>query len=647
MGMIKRSPWIYHLDCGSCLPPEEEIILGNGEIIKIGDLVNSKKKRSEVLSFSDFSPKLGKISNKFKIKSPKKLVEISISSGISVKLTKDHKVLIDSKNGPEWKEAKDIKVGDYVYCPSKIDIKGVEISIFDCLPNNLSVRLNNNLKKAIKRKLIEKYGNLKNSSKKLGINYQRLSASSKYLKVKEIRKIFKDTGLDFRNKIKEFACAGGKYVLSCAKIDTKIMYLLGLISSDGYIHIAKRGKGKTYAVTFDNSEISLIEKFANIYKKIFPNRKFNIRKQGSIYRFRTYNIILAHIANFFGIKGIRKRNDFKKIFQLSEELIASFLAGYFDGDGCVIISKDNDRNLPKIFISFATKEEIVAKRIYLLLKRIGVVSKITRTMNVRIGDRDNIIKFAKLVKSQHPRRKKLLRKSIKELLPRNGISSLTKAPLICGKLLKELRSKLKIYQKNLGVDLSLVSKIENLSFRTSKQTIKKIFKKLNALDEVKKFVSDDFYLDKVVNIKEIDAKDSWVYNIEVEKFHCFIPSGAFVVKNCNGCTMEILAALSPLFDFERWGCLKKGSPRHADIILVTGVLTKRARDAFLRVVSQIPEKKYVIAIGSCPLSGVVFRGGRSIEGNIGKKIKIDYFVPGCPPRPSAIIKAIKEVLKRK
>ena len=119
----------------------------------------------------------------------------------------------------------------------------------------------------------------------------------------------------------------------------------------------------------------------------------------------------------------------------------------------------------------------------------------------------------------------------------------------------------------------------------------------------------------------------------------------FNTGSCNGCDIEILATLTPRYDLERFGVKLKGSPRHADVLLSTGPVTRQARERLLRVYAQMHEPKFVVAIGSCALSGGVFRGCYNIAGGIDQVIPVNAYIPGCPPRPEAIIHGVVALLQ--
>lgn len=115
--------------------------------------------------------------------------------------------------------------------------------------------------------------------------------------------------------------------------------------------------------------------------------------------------------------------------------------------------------------------------------------------------------------------------------------------------------------------------------------------------------------------------------------------------SCNGCDIEILATLTPRYDIERFGIKLQGSPRHADILICTGPVTRQARDRLVRTYEQMPEPKFVVAVGSCGLSGGAFQGCYNVMGGIDEVLPVNAYIPGCPPRPEAIIQGLVALLQ--
>ena len=113
---------------------------------------------------------------------------------------------------------------------------------------------------------------------------------------------------------------------------------------------------------------------------------------------------------------------------------------------------------------------------------------------------------------------------------------------------------------------------------------------------------------------------------------------------CNNCDIEILDLLTPRYDVERLGILKEASPRHADILLCTGPVTRQSRDRLLRIYEQIPAPKWVVAVGSCSCSGGVFQGGLNVLGGVDQLLPVDLYIPGCPCRPEAMIDGLARLL---
>lgn len=110
--------------------------------------------------------------------------------------------------------------------------------------------------------------------------------------------------------------------------------------------------------------------------------------------------------------------------------------------------------------------------------------------------------------------------------------------------------------------------------------------------------------------------------------------------SCNNCDIEILDCLTPRYDIERLGMKLVGSPRHADVILVNGSINKRDRTRLLEVYEQAAKPVYVVAIGACGCTGGIFAEGIPFAGPVDKIIPVNAYIPGCPPKPEAIIAGI-------
>ncbi len=120
----------------------------------------------------------------------------------------------------------------------------------------------------------------------------------------------------------------------------------------------------------------------------------------------------------------------------------------------------------------------------------------------------------------------------------------------------------------------------------------------------------------------------------------------FNTGGCNGCDIEFVAAITPVYDIERFGILLKGSPRHADILAVTGPVTVQIAERLRRVYEQMPDPKYVVALGTCAVSGSPFKDCYNVHGGVDTVIPVDAYVPGCPPRSEAIIYGVAKLIKK-
>jgi ech hydrogenase subunit C len=114
----------------------------------------------------------------------------------------------------------------------------------------------------------------------------------------------------------------------------------------------------------------------------------------------------------------------------------------------------------------------------------------------------------------------------------------------------------------------------------------------------------------------------------------------FDCGSCNGCDIEVLACLTPVYDIERFGIINVGNPKHADILVVTGTVNHRNKKALKNVYDQMPEPKVVVAIGACGTTGGVFREAYNVVGGVDKVIPVDAYVSGCAAKPESIIDGV-------
>ncbi len=133
----------------------------------------------------------------------------------------------------------------------------------------------------------------------------------------------------------------------------------------------------------------------------------------------------------------------------------------------------------------------------------------------------------------------------------------------------------------------------------------------------------DRWLGRAVNIRQLDA------------------------GSCNGCEAEIAALTNPYYDLERWGAHFVASPKHADLLLVTGPVTRNMAEAVRQTYAALPAPKLVVAVGACGCSGGVFAASPAVAGGVDQVIPVDAYIPGCPPTPAMLLAGLAAVLRRR
>ena len=115
--------------------------------------------------------------------------------------------------------------------------------------------------------------------------------------------------------------------------------------------------------------------------------------------------------------------------------------------------------------------------------------------------------------------------------------------------------------------------------------------------------------------------------------------------SCNGCELEIHALSNAFYDLERFGLRFVASPRHADVLLVTGPVTKNMREALLRTYNATPDPKWVVAVGGCAVDGGIFAGSYAVAGGVKDVLPVDLHIRGCPPSPAELLKGLIALLE--
>jgi len=115
--------------------------------------------------------------------------------------------------------------------------------------------------------------------------------------------------------------------------------------------------------------------------------------------------------------------------------------------------------------------------------------------------------------------------------------------------------------------------------------------------------------------------------------------------SCNGCELEIHALSNAFYDLERFGLRFVASPRHADVLMVTGPVTKNMREALLRTYDATPDPKWIVAVGACAVDGGVFAGSYAVEGGVKDVVPVDLTIRGCPPNPRQLLAGLLALLQ--
>jgi vacuolar-type H+-ATPase subunit B/Vma2/intein/homing endonuclease len=559
-----------------CFHGDTEVILGDGTINKIGKYVeetlNEKTSIINILTSSDMLmsmkntvrilnlPKaktltwnghtgtIARISATQKIVAPKYFVSIKTRSGAELKVTPDHKILVDTLDGSELIPAEKLNKGMEVYSLKEFNIKPTQISLLRLLceeDKNFYVHMKDN---TIEKLLSKKYGSIKNACNILSLDYSRISESlsKRCYKTKELKISAEDIGItleEVTSKINYITFGGKERISLSTSVLTPDYYkILGWIASDGVIYEDK--ENGNYYVAFTNKNKELINEFLKEMEKLFPGINPQVHKnQDGVLIARVNSGVLSYIFSKLLLRG--EDNELNPVFKADQECISAFLSAYLDGDGSIPNKK---------LITYITARKIRAKRLQQLLKRLGIQSSIqerrsqgtfgsSHAFDVVIRGKEDLIKASNLLKPSH-KIKALSMRELKTNIEKKDIHRGTYyrlAPYICGDLFKTLRTRYKIRAKNIGSS-STISQFETHKRRISIPTLNKMLKKLENVvphnDQDYKslcdFIDGNYILDRITSIEKIGNKDQeYVYDFTVEDTHRIVAENGLITSNCE------------------------------------------------------------------------------------------------------------------
>src|SRR3989344_1356775 len=492
-----------------CLAPETEIITSNG-IKTIEDIYKNKD------YVSAYSYKKGKIvknsiSDHQKIPFSGNLIEIITSSGIPIKVTPDHKLLTSNISGSIMKKARYLKVNEFLFRSIKIYTPTKRSYIAEFLDDNYLIH-NKKLKYECKKILIKRYKSIRNFSRKTGINRQLFIKDSKIdLKIKHV----KLAGIF--NKVKKelncFKTEKGKIIKVNPNLSKELLYLMGLIASDGN-NTKEKNTVRYTRIKFHNNELFLINKFHKLVRLVFPNIKVTKKvMKGKLWQVETSNSLFATVCANLGITSPSKKSDIYKILELDNVLISSFLKGYFDGDGTAFFKIKDKVKGAYSTIRYISVDFKNIKRIHQMLLKLGIQSKIfkknlnyskIKTNNefiylLNITDPASKVKFSKIIGSEHPRKKEIL-KRIKKYFRKlkNHPEDYLYSPM----------------DKLVHLDKKLHSKISSRIFTKRIPITRYIYQNYISKNLKLKSNLEEFTIEKIKSVRKIPFK-GFVYDITV------------------------------------------------------------------------------------------------------------------------------------
>ncbi len=541
---IKTQDVLFRVKCQAgtyirklCLHPKTTILTSKGPLYVCDFFSNPLS----IYSYNQGKMIEKKPSATQKIHSPKELIEITMSSGISFIVTPDHELLSSQKEGYSMIEAQALRAGDYLVKSLTFPSVSKEYIIADLLDDSYLIQ-QQEIKEECKKAFILKYGSIRAMHRNLKLDRKAFLTNSHYAITIQHLKL---AGVyeKIKKNIHTFKTQKGN-IIQMKEFKEDFFYLLGLIASDGNNTKEKKTQRHT-RIKFHNNEEVLVDNFVKAYKNLFPSIPISKNKMTTkLWQLDTSNSFLATIAASLGVRSPQKESSLSPIIDLKENFLKSFLRGYFDGDGSVYHKETTTNDKSKICIHTISHTDAI--NLHKMLLKVGIQNKIFKRniqsnfikkkctlYDVTIGNIPAEKKFILEIGTNHPKKAE----KFKEILSLKYQAE-PNDHLHIGLHYKDAIRKNKSKLNHLGGNLSRVLK--------SNIPITRTFYK-QALKTVNIPCLDEFIIERIKSI-EIIPGSGFVYDLTVPETHNFLIETGFVSSNCHdlGQTLEVGAHMAEL-----------------------------------------------------------------------------------------------------
>jgi DNA topoisomerase VI B subunit len=535
---ITRPPTVYRGNPFQveCVTGDTEIILENGQKVPIKDFVEKNIIDKKVFCMDrNLKIRPMKVLAVHRIPLKHKLYKLKTHTGREIKITHNNEIPIINNGKIHWKPVEQVNLGDFIATPRQIQISGKRPGLLNLLDDKTIKIYDSDVVKAITDKLQIKFDNLKITADKLGINYERLKSFRRnksigrptLFELKRMCELVK-VSHDSLN-ITKISIVDNKFPnpvpIKISKFITEdLLYLLGLIQSDGYLF------KKSWQIGFVNKERELLNTF----------KKMMLKNFGIVCTKNKDSYYINNKTAFILVQKIAER-----LTTLDDKLITAWLKGISDGDGWVAIRKDG--SLHGIGIATAKREE--SRLVQYLLLRLGILSAVVEQKSgnvsyiqdrkiitkkkkhyIEIRDFENIARFANIISFRQKERRSKLNFILSREIEERSSSDI----IPVGGLLSEIRNNIGLKQYDFHLSDQSIRSIEKGRQNITRKNLQKIANKLNISnyqEEITNLAFSDILFDKTVKIKKINKNEKYVYDLTTEAGN-FVANN-IVIHNCG------------------------------------------------------------------------------------------------------------------